>query len=84
MLLLDPAHALRERLFRGPRALRRAAQLDLVQRAFPPRRPRLPSAGAAWATAFKPLMLALVGATFAGQAVAFFMQLRNGEKDCED
>lgn len=62
----------------------RASQLDLVQETFPPRLPRLPAAGAAWTKAFRPLMLALVGATFAGQAVAFFMQLRNGEKDFED
>ena len=32
----------------------------------------------------KPLVLAAVGATFAGQAVAFFTQLRKGEKDFED
>ena len=62
----------------------RAAQLGLVSSSFQPRPPRLPAAGAAWRQAFKPLMLALVGATFAGQAVAFFMQLKNGEKDFED
>ena len=32
----------------------------------------------------KPLVLAAVGATFVGQAVAFFTQLRKGEKDFED
>ena len=62
----------------------RPAQLALVQASFPPRPPTLPTAGTAWARGFKPLMLAVVGATFAGQAVAFFMQLRNGEKDFED
>ncbi len=62
----------------------RPAQVELVRAAFPPRAPRLPRAGTAWARGFKPMMLALVGATFAGQAVAFFMQLRNGEKDFED
>jgi tetrathionate reductase subunit B len=60
------------------------AQLDLVHATFPPREPRMPTAATAWMRAFKPLMLAVVGATFVGQAVAFFTQLRNGEKDFED
>ena len=29
-------------------------------------------------------MLAAIGVAFAGQAVAFFTQLKNGEKDFED
>jgi tetrathionate reductase subunit B len=62
----------------------RPAQLDLIQAAFPPRQPRLPASGAVWSRAVKPLMLTLVGATFVGQAVAFFAQLRNGEQDRED
>jgi tetrathionate reductase subunit B len=62
----------------------RPAQLDLVHAAFPPHRPTMPSAATAWTKAFTPLMLAMVGATFVGQAVAFFVQLRNGEKDFED
>lgn len=60
------------------------ASLDLVQAAFPPRAPRLPMAATAWRGTLKPLMLAIVGITFVGQAVAFFTQLRNGEKDFED
>jgi hypothetical protein len=32
----------------------------------------------------KPLVLAAVGVTFLGQAVAFFYQLRTGEKDFEE
>lgn len=60
------------------------AQLDRVAAAFPPRTPRMPVAGQAWERVFKPLVLAAVGATFAGQAVAFFQQLRKGEEDFED
>ena len=63
----------------------RPEHLDLVAASFPPRaaaaaggRPGLEAAS------FKPLMLAAVGATFVGQAVAFFDQLRKGEKDFED
>lgn len=59
-------------------------QLTLVQAAFAPRPPRLPAAGTWWSRGFKPLMMTLVGATFLGQAAAFFVQLRNGEKDFED
>ena len=70
----------------GPRVYYagRADQLALVHRTFAPRLPRLPSAAQAWRQAFRPLMTVLVGATFAGQAVAFFAQLRNGEQDFED
>lgn len=60
------------------------ASVDLVLAAFPPRQPRLPAAGEAWSRVLKPLVMAAVGATFLGQAVAFFNQLRNGEKDFED
>jgi tetrathionate reductase subunit B len=60
------------------------ARSDLVLAAFPPRPPRLLAAGEAWSRVLKPLVLAAVGATFLGQAVAFFNQLRNGEKDFED
>ena len=34
-------------------------------------------AGTAWGRVLEPLMLAVVGATFLGQAVAFFNQLEN-------
>lgn len=61
-----------------------AQQLDLVQKSFPPREPRLPAAGEGWRKVVKPLVLAAVGATFLGQAVAFFNQLAKGEKDFED
>ncbi len=62
----------------------RPAQLDLVAATFPPRQPRLPASATVWRRAFKPLMLAAIGATFLGQAVAFFTQLKTGEKDFED
>jgi len=60
------------------------ASTDLVLAAFPPRPPRLLAAGQAWSRVLRPLVLAAAGATFLGQAVAFFNQLRNGEKDFED
>jgi tetrathionate reductase subunit B len=64
--------------------LGRPAQLDLVQASFPPRASRLPMAGEGWRRVVTPLVLAAVGATFLGQAVAFFTQLAKGEKDFED
>lgn len=60
------------------------AQLAAVAAAYPPRRPRMPVAGQAWERLFRPLVLTMVAATFAGQAVAFFNQLRKGEADYED
>jgi len=59
-------------------------QLALVTTHFAPRRPRTLAAGEAWGRLARPLVLAAVGATFAGQAVAFFHQLRQGESDFED
>ena len=41
-------------------------------------------AGAAWRRILKPLVLAAVGATFLGQAIAFFHQLVAGEKQFDD
>ena len=64
--------------------LGRPGQLDLVAASFPPRQPRLLAAGQVWRRLVKPLVLAAVGATFIGQAIAFFVQLGNGEKDFED
>jgi tetrathionate reductase subunit B len=65
----------------GPRVyyLGKPEHLDLVAVSFPPRPPRLPRSGQAWRRFFKPLVLAAVGATFVGQAVAFFVQLWKGE-----
>jgi len=59
-------------------------QLELVKEKFAPREPRMPAAGEWWSRAVKPLVLAAVGATFLGQAVAFFYQLAKGEEQFED
>ncbi len=59
-------------------------QLALVQRKFAPREPRMPKAGAWWSKVVKPLVFAAVGATFLGQAAAFFYQLWHGEEQFED
>jgi tetrathionate reductase subunit B len=64
--------------------LGRPEQLEQVAASFPPHRPRLLAAGEAWRRLAKPLVLAAVGATFLGQAVAFFNQLRHGEENFED
>jgi len=57
------------------------AHLELVTASFQPRAPQLPASGQAWTGAFGPLVLTAVGATFVGQAVAFFTQLWKGEDD---
>ncbi len=64
--------------------LGRKEHVDLVWDAFPPRRPRMPKPGEWWSKVVRPLVLTAIGATFLGQAVAFFHQLRTGEKDFED
>jgi len=64
--------------------LGRPEHLDLVLSSYPPRPPRLLTAGQAWTKLLKPLVLVMVGATFAGQAVAFFTQLHKGEGDFEE
>jgi tetrathionate reductase subunit B len=70
----------------GPNVFYLAASrhLDQVRASFPPREPRLPASGRAWAQVVKPLVLTAVAATFLGQAVAFFTQLRHGESDFDD
>jgi tetrathionate reductase subunit B len=60
------------------------AQLALVEKSFPPREPRMPLAASAWRRLLTPLVATVVGASFLGQAVAFFNQLRTGEQDFED
>lgn len=59
-------------------------QIGLVREHFPPRTPKMPDAGEAWLRAVKPLVMLAVGTTFAGQALAFFTQLRKGEDDFDD
>jgi len=58
--------------------------VDLVLASFPPHRPKLLRAGELWRGYLKPLILAAVGATFLGQAIAFFHQLKAGENEFED
>ena len=64
--------------------LGRPEHLDLVLATFPPHPPKLPAAGTFWNRIVKPAVIGAVGLTFLGQAVAFFNQLGNGEKDYED
>jgi tetrathionate reductase subunit B len=61
-----------------------APRLDQVASAFAPREPRVPAAADARRDVLKPLVLAAVGAAFAGQAVAFFNQLRQGESEVDE
>ncbi len=63
--------------------LGRPDQLTEVAAAFPPHPPAQPTAAVAFRRVLKPLVLAAVGATFAGQAVAFFNQLHEGEDERE-
>jgi Fe-S-cluster-containing dehydrogenase component len=64
--------------------LAKPEHLDLLAASFSPRAPRLPGAAEAWGRVLRPLVLAAVGTTFLGQAVAFFTQLRKGEDDFDD
>ena len=64
--------------------LGKPGHLDLVSATFGPRAPRLLRPAEVWRRMLKPLVLAAVGVTFLGQAVAFFYQLRTGEKDFEE
>jgi tetrathionate reductase subunit B len=64
--------------------LGKPSQVELVMNTFPPRPSRLPVAGNLWEKLAKPVVIGAVGLTFLGQAVAFFHQLWNGEKDHED
>lgn len=59
--------------------LDREDRLDHLAESFPPRPPKLLAAGQTWSRLAKPLVLTAVGATFLGQAVAFFTQLHKGE-----
>jgi hypothetical protein len=64
--------------------LGKPSQVQLVMNTFPPRKPKLPVSGTLWEKLAKPAILGAVGLTFLGQAIAFFHQLRHGEKDHED
>lgn len=58
--------------------------LDLEMSSFAPVQPRTITAVAVWGALAKKLVYLAVGATFLGQAVAFFSQLNHGEKQFED
>ena len=75
-----------DRIAVGPNVyyLGKPESLALAARSFPPRPPHLPAAGEFWRKAVRPLVLLAVGATFLGQAAAFFVQLVKGENDCEE
>lgn len=57
---------------------------DMAAAAFPPGEPRTIAAGKVWSMLVKKVVYLAVGATFLGQAVAFFRQLNVGEKQFED
>jgi len=59
-------------------------QLELVLDKFGPRKPRLASPAQMWKDVIKPVVFTAVGATFVGQAIAFFNQLRKGEEPIDD
>ncbi len=58
--------------------------VELAAAAFPPRRPFTIAAERVWSGLVKKVVLLAIGATFLGQAVAFFRQLNVGEKQFED
>jgi tetrathionate reductase subunit B len=58
--------------------------VDLALATFSPRLPRLLTQGRLWRGLVKPLVLGAIGATFLGQAVAFFHQLMKGEKQFDE
>lgn len=62
----------------------RPDHLEMTAAAFPPQRPHTIAAGKVWASLAKKVVFLAVGATFLGQAVAFFRQLHEGEKQFED
>ena len=58
--------------------------LKMASIAFPPGRSRTIAAVSVWGAVAKKLVMLAVGATFLGQAVAFFHQLRTGEHQFEE
>ena len=56
-----------------------AEHVEMAAAAFPPGEPKTTAAGWVWTRLAKKLVFLAVGAAFAGQAVAFFRQLHEGE-----
>ena len=59
-------------------------QLKIVSEKFGPRKSHLATPAKMWKNVIKPLVITAVAGTFAGQAVAFFNQLRKGEEPIDD
>ncbi|MGZ4823400.1 MAG: 4Fe-4S dicluster domain-containing protein [Terriglobales bacterium] len=64
--------------------LGKPADVDQAFAKFAPHPPRTPMAREFWSRVARPVVLAAVGASFAGQAIAFFHQLSSGEQDEEE
>ena len=64
--------------------LGRKKNVELALATFAPRLPRRLTQSRLWQGLAKPLVLGIIGATFLGQAVAFFHQLVKGEKQFDD
>jgi len=58
--------------------------IELATTTFPVERPRTIAAGRVWSAVAKKVVYLAVGATFLGQAVAFFHQLATGEKQYDE
>jgi hypothetical protein len=58
--------------------------IALAASAFPVGQPQTVAAGKVWGAVAKKMVFLAVGATFLGQAVAFFHQLATGEKQFEE
>lgn len=64
--------------------LGRREDVALALAAFPPRPPRLLTAGETWTRLVRPVVLGMAGVAFLGQALAFFAQIRKGEEDSDE
>jgi len=64
--------------------LGRRENVALALATFAPRLSRLLTPGRFWSGLVKPLVIGAIGATFLGQAIAFFNQLMAGEKQFDD
>ena len=62
----------------------KAGHVEMAATAFPVGTPKTVAAGKIWGAVAKKLVFLSVGATFLGQAVAFFRQLATGEKQYEE
>jgi tetrathionate reductase subunit B len=56
----------------------------IVEAAFPPKEPVMPTPQKWWSKVFRPLFWLAIGGTFLGQAAAFALQLYAGESDVKE